>query len=131
MDISSIASTSAEIIDYHSKRMEVALKNLSKDGLIVQGAATKEVVSISNSPFESFLNGTSIESKIRTTSANVGIQHNPEHPSADSDGNVKVYDMNQSELVTEALESYRMYETNIRALGLYNKMILKSFEIGK
>jgi flagellar basal-body rod protein FlgC len=131
MDISSISSTSAEIIDYHSKRMEAALKNLSKDGVVVQGAATKEVVSINNSPFESFLNGASLESKIRTISANVGIKHNPEHPSADNDGNVKVYDMNQSELVTEALESYRMYETNIRALGLYNKMILKSFEIGK
>lgn len=131
MDISSIATTSAEIIDYHSKRMEVALKNLSKDGLVVQGAATKQVVSISNSPFESFLHGASIETEIRTTSANVGIQHNPDHPSADSEGNVRVYDMDQSGLVTEALESYRMYETNIRALGLYNKMVLKSFEIGK
>lgn len=131
MDISSIATTSAEVIDYHSKRMEVALKNLAKDGLVVQGNATREVVTMPSTPFESFLQGGNIKVEVRTTSANVGIQHNPAHPSADSEGNVRVYDMDQSGLVTEALESYRMYETNIRALGLYNKMVLKSFEIGK
>lgn len=131
MDVSSIATTSAEIIDYHSKRMEVALKNLSKDGLIVHGAATKEVVTMSNTPFESFLHGTSIDTEIGSVPANIAVQLNPEHPSADSEGYVEVYDMDQSGLVTEALESYRMYETNIRALGLYNKMVLKSFEIGK
>ncbi len=121
-----VTQISALSVDFHSKRLEAAVENLAKDGLIVSGKATKSVVSIKQN-FDHLIEAVSVSDVAALTKR----VEKPESPHADSEGYVTVYDMNQSELVTDALEAYRMYESNIRALGLYNKMVSKSYEIGK
>jgi len=121
-----ISQISAAAMDFHNKRLEAALNNLARDGMVVSGKATKDVVAM-KSGFSDLIGQVSIDK----AQADTRRVQRPDSPYADAEGFVTVYDMDQTELVSEALEAYRMYESNVRAMGLYSKMISKSYEIGK
>lgn len=48
--------------------------------------------------------------------------HNPGHPDADADGNVRYPDINLVTEFTNALEASRAYEANVAAIGMTKEM---------
>lgn len=124
--MSDILQVSINSIDYHNKRVQVALSNLAQDGMVVSGSPSQKYVSLKKT-FNSYLEPKVIE----ISSAATKKVTRPDSPYADTEGFVTIYSMNKSGLVAEALEAYRMYESSIRALGLYNKITTRSYDIGR
>jgi len=61
----------------------------------------------------------------------VRIVHDPGHPDADADGNVKMPDINVVEEMVDMISATRAYEANVTALNATKSMMNNAIDIGK
>jgi flagellar basal-body rod protein FlgC len=59
------------------------------------------------------------------------IKHEPGHPAADANGNVKYPNVNSLVEMTDLREAQRSYEANINVIGASRRMIQRTIEILK
>ena len=59
------------------------------------------------------------------------VKHEPGHPSADANGNVKYPNVNSLVEMTDLREAQRSYEANINVIGASRRMIQRTIEILK
>lgn len=69
--------------------------------------------------------------KIKTDSSQFRVKHEPGHPSADANGNVKYPNVNALVEMTDMREAQRSYEANINVIGVTRRMIQRTLDILK
>jgi flagellar basal-body rod protein FlgC len=57
--------------------------------------------------------------------------HDPNHPDADADGNLRMPDIDVVSEMTDLLSASRAYEANVTALNAAKAMALKALDIGR
>ena len=57
--------------------------------------------------------------------------HQPDHPDADSDGNVAYPNINTMEEMVNLITSSRTFEANVTAINVSKNMMMKALEIGR
>ena len=69
--------------------------------------------------------------RIKTDPSEFRIKHEPGHPAADQNGNVKYPNVNSLVEMTDLREAQRSYEANINVIGASRRMIQRTIEILK
>ena len=68
---------------------------------------------------------------VRTDPSEFQLKHQPGHPSADANGNVKYPNINPLVEMTDMREAQRSYEANINVIGATRRMIQRTLDILK
>src|ERR1700761_864811 len=68
---------------------------------------------------------------IKTDQSEFRVKHEPGHPAADQNGNVKYPNVNSLVEMTDLREAQRSYEANINVIGASRRMIQRTIEILK
>ena len=69
--------------------------------------------------------------RVKTDPSEFRVKHEPGHPSADANGNVKYPNVNSLVEMTDLREAQRSYEANINVIGASRRMIQRTIEILK
>ena len=69
--------------------------------------------------------------RVRTDPSDFRIKHEPGHPNADENGNVKYPNVNALVEMTDMREAQRSYEANINVISASRRMIQRTIEILK
>jgi flagellar basal-body rod protein FlgC len=69
--------------------------------------------------------------RVRTDQSDFRLKHEPGHPSADANGNVRYPNVNAMVEMTDMREAQRSYEANINVIGATRRMIQRTLEILK
>jgi len=69
--------------------------------------------------------------RVRTDQSDFRLKHEPGHPSADANGNVRYPNVNPMIEMTDMREAQRSYEANINIIGATRRMIQRTLEILK
>ena len=69
--------------------------------------------------------------RVKTDPSEFRIKHEPGHPAADANGNVKYPNVNSLVEMTDLREAQRSYEANINVIGASRRMIQRTIEILK
>ena len=68
---------------------------------------------------------------IRTDQSDFRLKHEPGHPAADANGNVRYPNVNPLIEMTDLREAQRSYEANVNVIGATRRMIQRTLEILK
>jgi len=66
---------------------------------------------------------------VKTDPSEFRIKHEPGHPAADENGNVKYPNVNSLVEMTDLREAQRSYEANINVIGASRRMIQRTIDI--
>jgi flagellar basal-body rod protein FlgC len=69
--------------------------------------------------------------RVQTDPFDFRIKHQPGHPAADANGNVKYPNVNSLVEMTDLREAQRSYQANINVIGASRRMIQRTIEILK
>jgi flagellar basal-body rod protein FlgC len=69
--------------------------------------------------------------RTNTDPSDFRLKHEPGHPAADANGNVKYPNVNSLVEMTDLREAQRSYEANINVIGASRRMIQRTIEILK
>jgi flagellar basal-body rod protein FlgC len=69
--------------------------------------------------------------RVNTDPSEFRVKHEPGHPSADPNGNVKYPNVNSLVEMMDLREAQRSYEANINVIGASRRMIARTLEILK
>jgi flagellar basal-body rod protein FlgC len=69
--------------------------------------------------------------RVKTDPSEFRIKHEPGHPAADANGNVKYPNVNSLVEMTDLREAQRSYEANINVIGASRRMIQRTIDILK
>ncbi len=69
--------------------------------------------------------------RIKTDPTEFRVKHEPGHPAADQNGNVKYPNVNSLVEMTDLREAQRSYEANVNVIGASRRMIQRTIEILK
>jgi flagellar basal-body rod protein FlgC len=69
--------------------------------------------------------------KVGTDSSDFRLKHEPGHPAADANGNVKYPNVNSLVEMTDMREAQRSYEANINVISATRRMIQRTIDILK
>jgi flagellar basal-body rod protein FlgC len=67
--------------------------------------------------------------RVRTDPSDFRLKHEPGHPAADANGNVRYPNVNPLIEMTDMREAQRSYEANINVIGATRRMIQRTLEI--
>jgi flagellar basal-body rod protein FlgC len=68
---------------------------------------------------------------VKTDQSEFRIKHEPGHPAADANGNVKYPNVNSLVEMTDMREAQRSYEANVNVIGASRRMIQRTIDILK
>jgi flagellar basal-body rod protein FlgC len=69
--------------------------------------------------------------RVKTDPTEFRVKHEPGHPAADENGNVKYPNVNSLVEMTDLREAQRSYEANVNVIGASRRMIQRTIEILK
>ena len=69
--------------------------------------------------------------RVKTDPSEFRIKHEPGHPAADANGNVKYPNVNSLVEMTDMREAQRSYEANVNVIGASRRMIQRTIDILK
>ena len=69
--------------------------------------------------------------RVKTDPTEFRVKHEPGHPSADANGNVKYPNVNSLVEMTDLREAQRSYEANVNVIGASRRMIQRTIDILK
>jgi flagellar basal-body rod protein FlgC len=69
--------------------------------------------------------------RVKTDPSEFRVKHEPGHPSADANGNVKYPNVNSLVEMTDLREAQRSYEANVNVIGASRRMIQRTIDILK
>ena len=68
---------------------------------------------------------------VKTDPSEFRVKHEPGHPAADANGNVKYPNVNSLVEMTDMREAQRSYEANVNVIGASRRMIQRTIDILK
>ena len=131
--LSSALRIGASGLEAQSKRMRVVTENLANAQSTGKTAGadpyTRKVVTFENELDEA--SGTSLVKvgSVERHSSPFRIEHNPSHPAADKDGNVKLPNVDIMTEVADMREANRSYEANLQAIKQARDMIAMTIDM--
>jgi flagellar basal-body rod protein FlgC len=69
--------------------------------------------------------------RVKTDSSAFRLRHEPGHPAADANGNVRYPNVNELVEMTDMREAQRSYEANLDVIGATRRMIQRTLDILK
>ena len=69
--------------------------------------------------------------RVKTDPTEFRVKHEPGHPAADENGNVRYPNVNSLVEMTDLREAQRSYEANVNVIGASRRMIQRTIEILK
>jgi flagellar basal-body rod protein FlgC len=69
--------------------------------------------------------------RVKTDPTEFRVKHEPGHPAADANGNVRYPNVNSLVEMTDLREAQRSYEANVNVIGASRRMIQRTIEILK
>ena len=69
--------------------------------------------------------------RVKTDPSDFRVKHEPGHPSADANGNVKYPNVNSLVEMMDLREAQRSYEANVNVIGASRRMIQRTIDILK
>ena len=67
--------------------------------------------------------------RVRTDQSDFRLKHEPGHPSADANGNVRYPNVNSMIEMTDMREAQRSYEANLNVIGATRRMLQRTIDI--
>ncbi|GBD39472.1 MAG: flagellar basal-body rod protein FlgC [Deltaproteobacteria bacterium] len=133
MNAFNILKVSASAISAQRQRLNVMASNLAN----VHSTRTengepyrrKDVV-FSAFPIDSTLNGVTVAEIVEDPTP-FNLVYDPSHPDADSQGYVKMPNINIIEEITNMMMAFRAYEASVSAFNISKSMFVKALEIGR
>lgn len=120
-------------LEFARKKMEVVSENIAKAD--VAGYKRKEVVGGIKKSFSSELKEASESyvyvKDIKEKESGYILKYDPENPSADEKGFVKIYEADPVEDMAELIRTLRYYELNLAAIEAGRAMSSNALNIGR
>jgi flagellar basal-body rod protein FlgC len=113
-------------------RMNAAASNLANAGSVTgtEGEAYRPIRPVFAEQYDAAtrLSTVGVSSVVRSTAAPVK-QYNPQHPLADSDGNVWTAPVDESAEMVEMLDASRQYQNLVEALSTAKQLMLETLRL--
>ena len=116
-------------------RMRIISENIANADSTAPGAGAepyRRKVSSFKSEIDRALDAQTVAlGRVKTDPSDFRLKHEPGHPSADANGNVKYPNVNSLVEMMDMREAQRSYEANINVIGASRRMIQRTIEILK
>lgn len=137
MALSDIFTIAGSAMNAQSVRLNVTASNLANAGSI-NGDPSK-VYQARQPVFASFQSAMAGQAGIAgvrlqgvvTSNAPLSVQHRPEHPDANEDGNVYVSNVNTVEEMVNMLSASRSYQNSVELMNTTKELLLQTLSIGR
>ena len=137
MSLSNVFDIAGSAMNAQSVRLNVTASNLANAGS-VHGDPTR-VYRARQPVFSAFdatlarQNGTSGVrlSGVVVSEAPLGVEHRPDHPDANEDGNVYVSNVKTVEEMVNMLSASRSYQNNIELMNTTKELLLQTLSLGR
>ena len=135
MDFLKTMSIAASGLRAQAGRMRVISENLANADSTPNAPGAdpyRRKIATFASEFDRALEARTVElGKIRTDSSAFRLRHEPGHPAADSNGNVKYPNVDPLIEMTDMRDAQRSYEANINVISATRRMIQRTIDILK
>ena len=135
MDFLKSISIAASGLRAQAGRMRILSENLANADSTAQGTGPdpyRRKIPTFSSEVDRNLDARVVSlGRIRTDPSDFRLKHEPGHPSADGNGNVRYPNVNPMIEMTDLREAQRSYEANINVIGATRRMIARTLEILK
>ena len=135
MDFLKSISIAASGLRAQAGRMRILSENLANADSTPQGPGTdpyRRKIPTFRSEVDRALDARVVAmGRVRNDTSDFRLKHEPGHPSADANGNVRYPNVNPMIEMTDMREAQRSYEANINVIGATRRMIQRTLEILK
>lgn len=137
MSLSKVFDIAGSAMSAQSVRLNTTASNLANAGSVhgdpEQVYRAKQPVF---APFENALANQTGSSGVRlrgivTSDAPLGVEHRPDHPDANENGEVYVSNVNTVEEMVNMLSASRSYQNNIELLNTTKELMLQTLSLGR
>jgi len=137
MSLFKVFDISGSAMNAQSVRMNVTASNLANAGSVSGDPenvyrAKQPVFSTFNDVLadESGISGVRLR-EVVDSQAPLEVQHRPDHPDADEDGNVYVSNVNKIEEMVNMMSASRSYQNNIEMMNTTKDLLLQTLSLGR
>jgi len=137
MSLFDVFDISGTAMNAQSVRMNVTASNLANAGSVSGDPdkvyrAKQPVFGTFNDALasESGISGVRLREVIESQ-APLEVQHRPDHPDADADGNVFVSNVNKIEEMVNMMSASRSYQNNIEMMNTTKDLLLQTLSLGR
>ena len=137
MSLFKVFDVAGSAMNAQSVRMNVTASNLANAGSI---SGDPENVYRARHPVfatfgdalasESGITGVKLENVIESQ-APLQVQHRPEHPDADENGNVYISNVNTIEEMVNMMSASRSYQNNVEMINTTRDLLLQTLSLGR
>ena len=135
MDFLKSISIAASGLRAQAGRMRIISENIANADSTAQGPGTdpyRRKIPTFRSEIDRALDARVIAmGRVRTDPSDFKLKHEPGHPSADANGNVRYPNVSPMIEMTDLREAQRSYEANVNVIGATRRMIQRTLEILK
>ena len=135
MDFLKSISIAASGLRAQAGRMRVISENVANADSTAQGPGTdpyRRKIPTFRSEVDRALDARVIAmGRVRNDPSDFRLKHEPGHPSADANGNVRYPNVNPMIEMTDMREAQRSYEANVNVISATRRMIQRTLEILK
>jgi flagellar basal-body rod protein FlgC len=135
MDFLKSISIAASGLRAQAGRMRILSENLANADSTPQGPGTdpyRRKIPTFRSEVDRALDARVVAmGRVRNDTSDFRLKHEPGHPSADANGNVRYPNVNPMIEMTDMREAQRSYEANLNVIGATRRMIQRTLEILK
>jgi flagellar basal-body rod protein FlgC len=135
MDFLKSISIAASGLRAQAGRMRILSENLANSDSTPQGPNTdpyRRKIPTFRSEIDRALDARVVAmGRVRNDTSDFRLKHEPGHPAADANGNVRYPNVNPMIEMTDMREAQRSYEANINIIGATRRMIQRTLEILK
>ncbi|MGI9205837.1 MAG: flagellar basal body rod protein FlgC [Woeseiaceae bacterium] len=137
MSLFKVFDVAGSAMNAQSVRMNVTASNLANAGSV--SGDPEQVYRARQPVFSTFgdalasqsgVTGVKLE-RVVESQAPLEIQHRPDHPDADADGNVFVSNVNNIEEMVNMMSASRSYQNNIEMMNTTKDLLLQTLSIGR
>jgi len=135
MDFFRTLAIAASGLKAQSSRMRIISENIANaDSTATRPGSDpyRRKIPVFESEVDRALNVQLVEmGKVQNDASDFRVKHEPGHPAADKNGNVKYPNVNPLVEMTDMREAQRSYEANINVIGATRRMIQRTLDILK
>ena len=135
MDFFRTLAIAASGLKAQSSRMRIISENIANaDSTATRPGSDpyRRKIPVFESEVDRALNVQLVEmGKVQNDASDFRVKHEPGHPAADKNGNVKYPNVNSLVEMTDLREAQRSYEANINVIGATRRMIQRTLDILK
>ena len=135
MDFMKSIAIAASGLRAQAGRMRIISENIANSdstASIVGGEPYRRKMATFTSEMDRALDAQTVGlGRVKTDPSEFRIKHEPGHPAADANGNVKYPNVNSLVEMTDMREAQRSYEANVNVIGASRRMIQRTIDILK